>query len=977
MSRLVTLRIGLALLFVGFFAPPALAQLPQARLQAIYPNACVAGESIEVVVAGSDLDEARSLLFSHPGFTAEPKTVDGETTPGTFIVAVEPDVPTGYYECRVVGRFGVSNVRRFHVAEADPVLEAEPNNEQAAATLGRLDAPLVGRMNQATDLDHFRFTLDAGRRVVFQVAAEQVDSKMHPAAVLYGPDGAEVASSKRYFGRDAILDYTPETSGDYTLRVYDFLYRGGANEYFYIVSASTKPVIDFVAPPVVQRGVATQLAIYGRNLPGGVDASVTAADGAPLQKLTRSLLAPATGDLDIQGLLLPPPAVNVDAFAYRLSSEWGESNPTPLTATYLPVVIEDADAESQTVDPPCDVAGSLYPKHDVDRYTFAADQGDVFRLEVVAQRLGLPVDPYLVVSQITRGDDGIKRKFLSEADDDESRLFGNEFNTASRDPLTQFTAPEDGEYEIAVRDRGSLTDPRLTYRLSVRRQGPDFRLLAYDRTFTTNPGDGGYQAQPSPPVLRLGGTAAVEVAVQRLGGFNGPVTLNVAGAPPSVSVHGCTIPAGRDRTTLVFAAASDAAPWAGEVQIRGSAEIAGATLQREANIGSLLWPARPNDGNAAAPLARVGETLAMSIVAEEQAPYRIEAEESSVLAAPGASIKAPVRVQRFDDFGGKVTLTALNLPGQVEAPAVEVAEDAAEATLELKPNKDAPIGSWNMVVAAAGQTKYRRNPEAVTAAAARLERIAAAQSEAETQLTAAEQSVAESRTVIDETSSGLPELETALAAATEQTSASEAAVKALRAALAAAETKLVADAEAIKSAAEKLQAARKKVLERQEQLNSAESLVVAKKQELETLAQRKQQAEEARKAAEEAAQPKDLNVLAPAAVVRVDIQPAPFVIKPRSRTPRAVAGQEFALELAVQRLPPFDGEISLTISGAGVLTEAVEAKIAGDADQARIALPIAGDASGRGMLEIVGVCSFAEEERNQTWRVPLEVAPAR
>src|SRR5205814_4712194 len=84
---------------------PALAQLPQARLNAVFPAGGQRGTSIDLTLAGgTDLDEASALYFSHPGITAAQKTqmVEGQPQPvaGTFTVTIAADVPIGVYDVR-------------------------------------------------------------------------------------------------------------------------------------------------------------------------------------------------------------------------------------------------------------------------------------------------------------------------------------------------------------------------------------------------------------------------------------------------------------------------------------------------------------------------------------------------------------------------------------------------------------------------------------------------------------------------------------------------------------------------------------------------------------------------------------------------------------------------------------------------------------------------------------------------------------
>src|SRR5262245_354763 len=101
-------------------ASPAFAQLPSTRLASIFPPGSKAGETVEVVIAGADLDDVAELHFSHPGITAKPKlAVPGPFDKGpqavanTFVVAAAANVPVGSYEARAIGRYGISNPRVF------------------------------------------------------------------------------------------------------------------------------------------------------------------------------------------------------------------------------------------------------------------------------------------------------------------------------------------------------------------------------------------------------------------------------------------------------------------------------------------------------------------------------------------------------------------------------------------------------------------------------------------------------------------------------------------------------------------------------------------------------------------------------------------------------------------------------------------------------------------------------------------------
>src|SRR5262249_44486749 len=134
----------LALAFALIFLEQAFAQLPTAQLTSAFPAGAQQGTTVELTIAGADLDDCSRLLFNHSGITAKPKMVAGTAVepehaqPGQFVVNVASDVPPGTYEVRAVGRFGVSNPRSFVVGS---LREVSDSNANASADKA-LDVPL-------------------------------------------------------------------------------------------------------------------------------------------------------------------------------------------------------------------------------------------------------------------------------------------------------------------------------------------------------------------------------------------------------------------------------------------------------------------------------------------------------------------------------------------------------------------------------------------------------------------------------------------------------------------------------------------------------------------------------------------------------------------------------------------------------------------------------------------------------------------
>ena len=110
---------GLCAAVVALLPGIARAQLPAPQLHALFPAGGRQGTIVEVrLAAGTDVDGANRLVFSHPHITAVQKTrppgaleKGPQAVPAEFTVAIHPDVPAGIYEARCVGRFGISNPR--------------------------------------------------------------------------------------------------------------------------------------------------------------------------------------------------------------------------------------------------------------------------------------------------------------------------------------------------------------------------------------------------------------------------------------------------------------------------------------------------------------------------------------------------------------------------------------------------------------------------------------------------------------------------------------------------------------------------------------------------------------------------------------------------------------------------------------------------------------------------------------------------
>lgn len=572
----------LAPLGLIFAAPTvARAQLPQARLYSVSPPGGQAGATLDVKLSsGTDLDEVNRLWFNHPGITAAQKMQEsgGQQQPieNTFVVTIDPDVPPGLYEVRAAGYYGLTNPRTFVVGSQAEIQETEPNNSPEQATPVELNTVVNAAAGGGTDVDYFKFTGQQGQRLIITCRAARIDSRMNATIELFDAAGRRLAHSRNDVRQDPLIDFTPEANGEYIARVYDFTYRGGA-DYFYRFAVSSAPHIDYIMPPAAPAGTTQSFTLFGRNLPGGEPAGVSI-EGHELQKLDVEIALPESVAVLDAGENPNPVEAGQDGISYSLSTPEGDSNAVFIFFASGPAVVEtepnDTAEQAQTIAVPGEYAGQFQSPGDVDVVEFEAAAGDVYFIEVFGERNNLSrTDPFLIVEQVSVDGDGKETvKRLTAQDDTGTNLAPIAFDTVTDDPVFRLQAPASSKYRVTLRDRyfESRGSPRLIYRLAVRKEQPDFRLVAQP----TAPQAPGTQAAGTWAIgLRKGDNFGVEVLAFRRDGFDGTIDVTAEELPQGVVCKGAAIGPGQTSATLVFTASEDAPDWSGTIRVVGKARL--------------------------------------------------------------------------------------------------------------------------------------------------------------------------------------------------------------------------------------------------------------------------------------------------------------------------------------------------------------------------------------------------------------------
>lgn len=229
------------------------------RPSGISPVGGKAGETVEVTLLGDPAGEKKVSV----------KLPD---TPGDFEFFPSDDqgiAPTPHI---------------MKVTEWPAVAEVEPNNDPwTQGTPAVLPAGLQGVLGTNDDYDNFKFTAKKGQRFSFTAIGRTARSPIDPVIHVFDIKNKKTVGGSDDIGNnpDGRYDFTAPADGEYAVRIYDHLKRGGP-EYVYRIEAEvqtphmTADVIEmarYVQPRWVAPaggGIARRIAVSRKNFGGQV-----------------------------------------------------------------------------------------------------------------------------------------------------------------------------------------------------------------------------------------------------------------------------------------------------------------------------------------------------------------------------------------------------------------------------------------------------------------------------------------------------------------------------------------------------------------------------------------------------------------------------------------------------------------------------------------------------------------------------------
>ena len=700
-----SLAIAICMAWLLAAGQTARGQVPPV-LTTLFPAGGRIGESVEVTVTGSNLETLESLECSLPDF--ECLRLDANR----FRLSIPERAQPGIYDVWAVGKNGLSSPRSFMVGRLPEVIELESKEPKPQGISLAPGCAINGVVGAAGDEDVFSFEGKKGQRIVVECWADRIDARLRPVLEVVDSANRRIAVNRGFYGTDPLIDFRVPEDGTYRARLRDLISSGGP-EHYYRLEVDTGPRVAYCMPSVVESGKASRVKFYGWNLGSSIGQSKgEAAVGIGLDSVEVEIpSSQAVAQWPLPVRLIPSQAIlSGEAFPYYLDEA---RSPVVMGVTDVPVCLDRIDnhspAMAQAISVPCEICGQLIEGDQRDWFAMDARRGEVFWFEGLGQRIASPVDLQVSILELSssanKQDGKINAPTVLAVFGDESRNLGGGVATNHLDPAGRWVCPEDGRYLIAVGNLsgGLQPDARRVYRLGVRREEPDFQVIAVAQPLPSQGGVAGLN-------LNRGGRTAVELVALRRRGWDGAIRVFARDLASGVECPDVWLGPETDRAILIVSTGLDAKAGLGQLSLFAEAEIGHRKVLREVRGGTVVRSGRPTAWGrltSKIPYAVSGDTKTSGKV-----PLRLTANGHETVRhqlygllqarhSPGGIVDVAVQIDRSDtQMQAPIKLMGSGLPGLIpnETVVIPPGQDKAYLSFSLPPSL--PVGRYSLAVRA-------------------------------------------------------------------------------------------------------------------------------------------------------------------------------------------------------------------------------------------------------------------------------------
>jgi hypothetical protein len=615
----------------------------------VTPAAGQRGTETEIVLAGSRLVDARTLLFNGPGIECVGIS-DAKTGSFKAKLKIAPDARIGEHIFRAITNSGIADTRLFYVTpypvqkEADEE-KGDPYKPQPAP----LGVTIYGTI-PGEDQDHFEVEAKKGQRISAEVVGVRITTQAVTDAYLSitKADGTVLAEAddSAFTRQDPALSVIAPEDGKYRVIIRDSTNSGqGDASYLLHIGSHPRPLTIF---------------------PLG---------GMAGQELKATLIGDAGGLIE-QSVKLP--AEPIDRFEVVAQKD-GLMAPQPnfLRVSPFPNVLEvEPNNDASKATPagsqlPLAFNGIIQEKGDTDFFKFTAQKGAAYNIRVYARVLRSPLDPVLEIH-----DAAGKRLALND-------------DSGEPDSYLRWAAPADGEFCIQVHDQLMRGGPLYTYRVEATPVQP--MLSTYLPEMVQNSSQ-----QRRAIVVPKGNRFASLVRLKRTD-VAGDAILEPRELPAGVSAVADKCEKSVDAVAMVFEASPDAASAEKRIEILPKLSE---PPKDSAILSKVEHLVEVSENGNQRPYYTVEEDR-LAIAVTDEVPVSIECAQPKVPILQSGSMNLKVVAERRKDFKGPIQFQVLYAPPGIGTPGVvTIPEGKNEGQVTISANGSAPLATWKTCVIA-------------------------------------------------------------------------------------------------------------------------------------------------------------------------------------------------------------------------------------------------------------------------------------
>jgi len=618
-------------------------QAASPRLTIISPRGVQRGGEHELTFSGSNLGDAKDILFYDSGF--EVLEVTGEGNNAKVKVRVAPDCRLGEHVAQVRTASGISDYRTLYVEDLPVVQEVEPNSEFSSPQAIALNTVVNGTIG-SEDVDYYVVEAKRGQRITAEIVAMRLSSAMFdPYVAILDEKRFELDTNDdtALALQDGFVSIVAPADGKYYIEVRESAYANGST---YRLHVGTFPRPKAVFPAGGKLGETIEVQFLG--LP--------------------------TGDLKQTVTLPSKPVTDFGVFA---QDDQGIS-PTPNAlrlfehGNSFEVEPNNEIAQATPVELPLAMNGIIESDGDVDCFTFAAKKGAVYEVECYARRIRSELDPVMNIYYA-----------------DGRPIAGND-DSRGPDSYLRFTVPEDGNYTIRITDHLGRGGPEFVYRVEFQSVVPALTL-----GIPRNERYGQYRQQIYVPKGNRFGTI---ISANRMN-FGGELALLGENLPAGITMHCDPMPANQNVMPVVFEATADAELSGALVDFLAkhtdpNQNIQGGFVNRAdylvAAPGQSLYRWKDVD------------RLAMAVV--DEVPFHIEIVEPAVPLVREGSVKLKIVATKREGWDEDIAVQIpYRSPGVNAPPSVSIPKGQTEVFYELNAAGNAELKNWKIFALASSQ----------------------------------------------------------------------------------------------------------------------------------------------------------------------------------------------------------------------------------------------------------------------------------